>query len=180
MKMRNEDGSWTEEVKLAVWNKAPIARAYKSSEVRLDPCKALMHWSEYGNRDSEYGWEIDHVVPEQLLESKGVPRNVIDNIDNLRPMHWNNNLKKSNAFPVYSANMTMVGGVNYDNAYRDYCVNADMINVLNNLFADYIEITQPTTMGRWKAMLDRDNVPTWRVPATFFDEIITESIHDID
>lgn len=178
--MKNEDGSWTEKAKIAVWNKAPISKAYNSSEVRLDPCKALMHKSEYGNRESDYGWEIDHVVPEQLLASCGVPEDLINNIDNLRPMHWNNNLKKSNAFPKYNANITMVGGINYDNAYREYRVNADMINVLSNLFADYIKIIQPTIIGRWVAMHGRDKTPTLKVPATFFDDITVLSIHDID
>lgn len=180
MKMRNEDGSWTEEAKLAVWNKAPISGIHNSREIRFDPCKALMHWSEYGNRESDYGWEIDHVVPEQFLHDNGVPEDLIDNIDNLRPMHWSNNLKKSSAFPQYNANTTMVGGVNYDNAYREYCVNADLINVVGKLYGDYMEINQATTLGQWQTLLDRGNVPTWRVPATFFDIIIIQSIYDLD
>lgn len=180
MKMRNEDSSWSEEAKLAVWMKAPIAETSKPDCMRLDPCKTLIRWEEYGNRDSEYGWEIDHVVPEKILVDKGVPQDLIDSIDNLRPMHWNNNLKKSDNFPKYSANYTMVGGVNYDNAYRDYYVNQDLINVVRKLFEDYIEIKQVTILGQWRTLLDRENVPTWQIPAIFYDEIVTESIHDLD
>lgn len=180
MRMKNEDGSWSEEAKLAVWGKAPIAETVKTDGMRLDPCKALMRLEEYGNRDSEYGWEIDHVVPEQLLEDNRVPQDLIDNIDNLRPMHWNNNLKKSDKFPRYSANTTMVGGVNYDDVYRDYCVNRDLVNVVRNLFADYLEINQPTILGRWQVLVDRNITPTWKTPATFFDEIAIQSIHGLD
>lgn len=180
MGMRKEDGTWTDYAKQIVWSKAPLADPTKSDGFRFDPCKALMRWDDYGNRDSAYGWEIDHVVPEKFLEDNKVPRDLIDHIDNLRPMHWNNNIKKSDDFPKYNANQTMVGGVNYNNAYREYCINHDLINVVRKLFADYIKISQPTILCQWQVLIDRDITPTWKIPATFYDEIVTQSIHDLD
>ena len=38
----------------------------------------------YGYRTSQFGWEIDHVSP-----------NGPDSIDNLIPLHWKNNVDKS-------------------------------------------------------------------------------------
>ena len=74
----------------------------------------------------------------------------------------------------------MVGGVNYNNAYREYCINHDLINVVRKLFADYIEISQPTILCQWQVLIDRDITPTWKIPATFYDEIVTQSIHVLD
>ena len=51
-----------------------------------DDCGAWIQWSAYGNRDSNYGWEVDHIRP----DSAGGP----DDISNLRPYHWKNNAAK--------------------------------------------------------------------------------------
>lgn len=181
IKIKNDDGTWTEDAKRAVWSKAPLAQAItRNPDVRLDSCKALMLWDDYGRRDSNYGWEIDHIVPEKFLQYNGVPQELIDDIDNLRPMHWSNNCKKADDFPQYSANTTHAGSMNCDDVYRDYSVNRDQINVLRQLFADYIDIKHPTVLGQWQVLIDRSITPTRRIPATFFDDIVTQSIHDLD
>ncbi len=43
-----------------------------------------MKRTEYGNRDSQYGWEIDHINPDGG-----------DGLSNLRPLQWANNVATS-------------------------------------------------------------------------------------
>ena len=78
---------WTHEQKSAVWNKAQIVGTNDPNVFRKDECGAWIKWSEYGNRNSEYGWEIDHIMPKS--------RGGSDSAANLRPLHWENNASKS-------------------------------------------------------------------------------------
>lgn len=74
---------WTYEQKLAVWNKAKTAPPNDPSVFRWDACGAWIRWLDYGNRDSEFGWEIDHITP--------VSQGGSDRLDNLRALQWQNN-----------------------------------------------------------------------------------------
>lgn len=92
---------FTEEQKLAVWNKGRKVEEFQDRYVRKDACGAWMLFEKYGDRDSPFGWEIDHVYPKSKLEALGVPTNLINDIDNLRPMNWHNNQSKGSDFPSY-------------------------------------------------------------------------------
>lgn len=177
--MKDEDGKWTPYAKQRVWGKATLIDANNPESGKKDPCGACIKEEYYGDRNSIYGWEIDHIIPESVLKDVGVPQELIDDIDNLRPMHWRNNVQKSDDFPVYGGEIAAVGDKNFD-VSRDYQVNRDQINVLRSLYKDYIDIKQPTILGQWQAMIDRGLVPTTKLPAQFFDDIVTQSIHDID
>lgn len=72
----------------AVWEKGTIVSGYNSLLYRKDECGAWMVRKAYGHRDSEYGWEIDHISPQANGGS--------DVLSNLRPLQWQNNAHKSN------------------------------------------------------------------------------------
>lgn len=77
---------FTEEIIQKVWSKAKDVLNENPNEVRVDKCGARIWRKEYGNRNSEYGWEIDHITP----VSKGGK----DDITNLQALHWENNAAK--------------------------------------------------------------------------------------
>ena len=73
--------SVSQDIVQQVWGKGKASSdPYKW---RKDACDAWINRDEYGNRDSQYGWEIDHIDP-----------NGGDGIGNLRPLHWKNNATK--------------------------------------------------------------------------------------
>ncbi|TGK42469.1 HNH endonuclease signature motif containing protein [Leptospira andrefontaineae] len=76
--------SWTDDVIQKVWEKGKEASPNDPKDWRKDECTAWMKRNEYGNRNSKYGWEIDHINP------KGS-----DELSNLRPLQWENNNDKS-------------------------------------------------------------------------------------
>jgi 5-methylcytosine-specific restriction endonuclease McrA len=71
----------------AVWEKGDIPIKGKENKWRKDQCGAWIEYDKYGNRKSDYGWEIDHITPES--------KDGESTLDNLRPLHWKNNVGKS-------------------------------------------------------------------------------------
>jgi 5-methylcytosine-specific restriction endonuclease McrA len=80
-------GSWSEPTKRSVWNKGITIPGKDPNYYRLDKCGKTMSYNEHGNRNSSYGWEIDHINP--------VSNGGDDSINNLQPLHWENNANKS-------------------------------------------------------------------------------------
>ena len=55
--------AFSEETIQQVWEKATPVAGNDPAVWRQDQCKAWIGRRFYGNRNSEYGWEIDHIVP---------------------------------------------------------------------------------------------------------------------
>jgi len=77
-----------EETIQTVWNKGAIPIPEEAAHWRQDPCGAWIARSQYGRRDSEYGWEIDRLDPDGD-----------DSPDNLQPLQWENHVAKRGGQP---------------------------------------------------------------------------------
>jgi 5-methylcytosine-specific restriction endonuclease McrA len=79
-------GNWTEAQKNENWKKGKTIYSLSPDIWRNDKCGKRMKRSEHGNRNSIYGWEIDHFNP--------VSNDGSDYSSNLQPLHWRNNMDK--------------------------------------------------------------------------------------
>lgn len=75
---------WTEQEKSFVWSRAEEVFGVDPAKFRKDSCGAWMGWEFYGDRNSPFGWEIDHVSP-----GGG------NSLSNLQALQWDNNVAKS-------------------------------------------------------------------------------------
>lgn len=69
----------------AVWRKGKVVRGHSARVWRKDQCGAWIKRSEYGNRYSQFGWEIDRISAggDYILS-------------NCRPLQYANNIAKGN------------------------------------------------------------------------------------
>lgn len=125
-----------EEKKKRIWDKMTTPPGMDISKFKLDACGALICWDQYGNRQSDVGWEIDHVIPKALLLNKDVPDEEIDDEINLRPMHWKNNDSKSLDYPEYHSKIKYEDGKNVD-LDGIYEVNKTLQMILHNKYSKY-------------------------------------------
>jgi 5-methylcytosine-specific restriction endonuclease McrA len=79
--------AFDESTKNAVWSIGTVVGDNDPNVWRKDECGAWIQFSKYGDRNSRYGWEIDHIVSQDHGGS--------DAISNLRPLQWQNNASKS-------------------------------------------------------------------------------------
>ena len=94
------------------WNRATEVEGYDKNRYRKDACGAWIIRNKYGDTDSLYGWEVDHIVPQSLLHEKGFSDSLIDNDLNLRALQHDNNASKHDDYPSYTAVVTSEGAEN--------------------------------------------------------------------
>lgn len=75
----------------AVWRKGRVISGYDPAQVRSDICGKTMKLSDYGNTNSQYGWEVDHIKP--------VAKGGTDDLSNLQPLQWDDNRRKGDTYP---------------------------------------------------------------------------------
>lgn len=73
----------TEDEKARAWVQAAEIPGYDRFMWRRDTDGYAIRWSDYGDRSSEFGWEIDHITP---LGIGG-----LDHVHNIRARHWRGN-----------------------------------------------------------------------------------------
>ena len=81
-------GEQPAQIRRRVWDKAAIVPDLNEWMWRQDPYGRLMFWDDYGDRRSDYGWEIDHIFPRKnFLFAENEP-------DNQRALHWRSNVSR--------------------------------------------------------------------------------------
>ena len=129
--------TFSEELKDRVWDSAIIVEGYDPAIYRQDCCGAWIKKDKYNDRDSDFGWEIDHIYPKALLRDKGADKEEIDNEENLRAMKWRNNLSKGLDYPVYHISVRAEGAKNVS-ADEEFEVNKDLQGVIKRLYSKYL------------------------------------------
>lgn len=104
----------TEDLKIRVWCKGTSVKNVDPNQYRQDACGAWIAWDRFGDIHSPYGWQIDHIYPESKLQLRRFSQESIDDLRNLRPLHWRNNASKGADYPTYHAVVKAVGNHNED------------------------------------------------------------------
>lgn len=131
----------SEKDKNDIFRKARKIDGLDADEWRMDACDAIIHRSSYGRNDEYFGWEVDHIVPQSLLEQHGVPQDLIDDPSNLRPLNWRNNLSKGNNYPAYQAEIfSEDGGESNILRTKQRIVNKAKQQKLRELYSQYLEL----------------------------------------
>jgi hypothetical protein len=79
-----------EQEKLAVWAKGKVIPNFDPSVWRSDRYGNVIRYQDYGDRQSKYGWEIDHYPTAAALGGS-------DDISNLQPLHCKANASRGGA-----------------------------------------------------------------------------------
>ncbi len=78
--------SFSDNIIQKIWEKGRVVPNNDPDIWRKDECGAWIGRQHYGDRNSQYGWEIDHIKSESLGGG--------DELLNLRPLQWKNNASK--------------------------------------------------------------------------------------
>ena len=85
--LREDDMEISSDIIWKVWAKGEIFAGNDPVFWRRDVCGAWIFRGHYGRRDSEYGWVIDRIKP--------MIKDDADIVSNLRPVQWENTIRKA-------------------------------------------------------------------------------------
>ena len=81
-----------EDLKRAAWGRtSPVSGQLNAWEFRKDCLGKVVRYSDFGNRHSPFGWELDHIVPRSV--------GAATDPDNLQALHWKTVAARSDALP---------------------------------------------------------------------------------
>ena len=109
----------------SVWEKAQKVDNFDPNQFRKHACGAWIIRNHYGQRNSIYGWEIDHVYPQSLGGG--------DDEANLRAMQWENNQSKGEDYPDYKVVVQSDGNKNV-HLDGQFTVNEVLRNTLARMY----------------------------------------------
>jgi hypothetical protein len=69
--------------KIDAWCGCRVIPGFDATIWRWDCNGHVIRWSDYGNRSSDYGWELDHILASALGGA--------DHSNNIRALHWRSN-----------------------------------------------------------------------------------------
>jgi hypothetical protein len=83
-----------EEMKRAAWGRTnPVSTMQLNAwEFRKDCLGNLVRFSDYGNRHSPFGWELDHIVPRM--------NGGTSDAENLQALHWRATAARADNVPA--------------------------------------------------------------------------------
>lgn len=76
---------------------------------RKDYVGAWIRRDMYG-QEGDYGWQVDHLRP--------ISHGGTDDVSNLYPLQWRNNISKSDNYPQFSSVVLASGNTNIENHQR--------------------------------------------------------------
>ncbi len=88
-------GVFSEETKRLVWEKGELIPGQNRNDFRRDCTGRTIRYTDHGNVNSSFGWEIDHIKP--------VSKGGSDDLINLQPLQWEVNRDKGDTYPWYHA-----------------------------------------------------------------------------
>ncbi len=100
---------YSDEVIHQIWERGITVSGVDPALWRKDYVGAWIRRDMYG-QEGAYGWQIDHLCP--------VSQGGTDDISNLYPLHWRNNISKSDSYPDFTSVVTSSGNTNIESHQR--------------------------------------------------------------
>ena len=81
--------NFSKDMQSKVFNKGKQIKGENPAQRRKDAYGSIIDRAAYGDTNSEFGWDVDHITS---LKKGGSNK-----LSNLQPLHWKNNRKKGSS-----------------------------------------------------------------------------------